>query len=97
MSDKDRWKEDAACIDLDTEFFFDKYEEDVDLRPAIDALCATCPVVRQCFATAVSTKGWGVWGGIYFENGKISREFNKHRSKQDWAEKWTNLTMDREN
>lgn len=92
--DQDRWKKDADCQDMDTELFFDKYEENIDLRPAIDALCADCPVVRQCFADAVSHKGWGVWGGVYFENGKISREFNKHRSKEDWAKKWVNLTMD---
>lgn len=92
----DEWKNQASCINLDTELFFDKYEEDLNVRPAIDALCANCPVVRQCFANAVSQKGWGVWGGVYLENGKISREFNRHRSKEDWAQKWVNLTMDKE-
>ena len=94
---ENNWGEDASCKDMDTELFFDKYEEDLDLRPAIDALCADCPVLRQCFATAASKKtAWGVWGGIYFENGKISREFNKHKTKQDWSEKWLNLTTDSE-
>lgn len=91
------WSDDANCKDMDTELFFDKYEENPDLRPAIDMLCADCPVVRQCFAVAVSTKkSFGVWGGIYFENGKISKQFNNHRTKQDWAEKWLNLTTDSE-
>lgn len=90
----DKWKEDAACLDFDRELFFDKYEEDVALRPAIDEFCGECPVARQCFAVGISQKSWGVWGGIYLEDGKISREFNKHRSKADWAQKWQSLTND---
>lgn len=95
MSDNS-WKKDASCKSFDTELFFDDYENDetFELRKDVDELCSNCPVVRQCFAVGVSQKGWGVWGGVYLENGKISREFNKHRSKQDWSEKWTNLTMD---
>jgi hypothetical protein len=89
------WKDRASCKDYDTNLFFDKYEEDLDLRPAIDKLCSQCPVARQCFAVGVSQKEWGVWGGIYLEDGSISREFNKHRSKVQWAEKWQSLTMDK--
>lgn len=91
---KNKWREKASCEGFDTEFFFDKYEEDLMLRPAIDNLCSTCPVARQCFAVGVSQKGWGVWGGVYLENGKISREFGRHRSKVEWAETWKYLTMD---
>lgn len=93
--DKHAWKDEAICRDYDVNFFFDKYEEDDSLRPAIDSLCARCPVARQCFAVGVSQKEWGIWGGIYIENGKISREFNKHRSKANWAETWQYLTMDK--
>jgi hypothetical protein len=42
MPKKD-WKLDAKCLNLDTNFFFDKYEEDLDLRQAIDSLCQSCP------------------------------------------------------
>jgi hypothetical protein len=91
---KDAWKDDASCKDYDTNLFFEKYENDTDLRPAIDVLCSGCPVARTCFAVGISEKGWGVWGGVYMENGKISREFNKHRNKQQWADTWQHLTMD---
>lgn len=94
--DKHEWEKQAACLNFDTEFFFDRYEEDEQLRPAIDKLCGGCPVARKCFAVAVSSKGWGVWGGVYFENGKISREFNRHKTKQQWAETWQYLTTDTE-
>lgn len=93
--DKNAWKDDASCRDYDTNLFFDKYEEEVQHRPAIENLCSGCPVARQCFAVGISQKEWGVWGGIYLENGKISREFNRHRTKQDWAQAWQYLTMDK--
>ena len=92
--DRNEWKDNGLCRDYDTNLFFDKYEEDLDLRPAIDNLCSTCPVARICFAVGVSQKEWGVWGGIYIENGKPSREFNRHRTKEDWATTWSNLTND---
>ena len=91
---KNAWKENANCIDYDTNLFFDKYEEDITLRPAIDELCSICPDARECYANGVSQKEWGVWGGIYLEGGSVSREFNRHRSKQLWAEKWQSLVVD---
>jgi hypothetical protein len=92
--DKHAWKEDAACRDFDVNLFFDTYEEDIALRPAIDKICSECPVMKTCFAVGISQKETGVWGGIYMDRGKISREFNKHRNKKDWAEKWKDLTIE---
>jgi hypothetical protein len=92
--DKHKWKESAACKDYDFNLFFDKYEKNENLRPAIQKVCEACPVQRECFAVGVSQKEWGIWGGIYIENGGISREFNKHRSKDDWADTWKKLTND---
>jgi hypothetical protein len=88
------WKDDALCLGLDTNIFFEKYEDDTDSRTMVDSLCSTCPVARQCFAVGVSGKEWGVWGGVYIESGEISREFNKHKSKEDWSSTWKKLTMD---
>jgi hypothetical protein len=93
--DKHKWKESSACKDYDFNLFFDKYENDEKLRPAIQKVCDGCPVQRQCFAVGVSQKEWGVWGGIYLENGGISREFNKHRDRENWADTWQKLTMDK--
>ena len=36
MQDKDKWRDQALCSGYDTNLFFDKYEEDLLLRPAID-------------------------------------------------------------
>jgi hypothetical protein len=90
---KHDWKDDAVCLDYDTNLFFEKYEDDETLRPAIDKLCSECPVRKHCFAVGVSQKEWGVWGGVYLENGSISREFSRHRSKSAWAETWQTLTL----
>lgn len=91
---KHSWKDDAPCLNMETNDFFENYEESIEHRKSIDSLCAECPLRRQCFAVGVSQKEWGVWGGVYLENGKISREFNRHNSKEDWSRKWQSLTMD---
>lgn len=89
-----KWKDDARCLGLDVNLFFDKYEEQESIRRGIETICKECPVKRTCFAVGVSGKEWGVWGGVYIENGNISKEFNKHRSKQEWADLWQSLTME---
>jgi hypothetical protein len=91
---KHEWKDDALCLDYDTNIFFEKYEDDELLRPAVDKLCSTCPVSKMCFAVGVSQKEWGIWGGVYLENGQISKEFSKHKSKIDWANTWQRLTTE---
>ncbi len=88
------WKDKATCKNFDVNLFFETYEEDPEIRADVDDLCSMCPVARQCFATGISQKGWGVWGGIYIEDGEISREFNKHKTKAKWADTWKYLTVD---
>jgi hypothetical protein len=56
----------------------------------------SCPVQAKCLATAVSNKEWGVWGGVYFEDGKISRQFNKHKTNEEWFDVWSSATMEKE-
>tara|TARA_B110000503_G_scaffold24933_1_gene39290 strand:- start:15563 stop:15847 length:285 start_codon:yes stop_codon:yes gene_type:complete len=94
MSSKDDWKAEGSCINFDVNLFFDKYEDSEQLRPAIDNLCGACPLARKCFAVGVSQKEWGVWGGVYLENGKVSREFNRHKNKTVWAQTWKGLITD---
>ena len=91
---RDKWKDKAKCAKFDTNLFFDDYEEDLELRSDIDELCSGCPVARQCFAIGVSQKSWGVWGGIYLEDGEISKEFNRHKTKANWGKTWQKLTND---
>ena len=91
-----KWKDSGSCIDYDTNLFFEKYEESESLRPAIDKLCSECPVVKTCFAVGVSSKEWGVWGGIYLESGNIAKDINSHKTAEAWASIWQILTLDKE-
>ncbi|MEY4331437.1 MAG: hypothetical protein RLZZ196_175 [Bacteroidota bacterium] len=99
---KHAWKDQAACLGMEINTFFEEYEENIpdesgiSPREFVDSLCMTCPVLRQCFAVGISHKETGVWGGVYLDNGKISREFGRHRTKADWATTWQTLTMDNE-
>lgn len=89
------WKKKALCLGEDTNDFFDTYEEDIESRSLIDKICMECPVRKICFASGVSGKETGVWGGIYIEQGDISREFNRHKTKQDWGNTWQALTTEK--
>ena len=89
------WKDKAPCLNSDTNVFFDKYEEDLQSRPIVDEFCQQCPFRKQCFADAVSGKETGVWAGIYFEEGQISKEFNDHKTAEDWGKTWNSLMMDK--
>jgi len=89
------WKDEASCLSLENNLYFDKYEDNVSLRNGVDKICMQCPVRKVCFANGISGKEWGVWGGVYLEDGKISREFNNHRSKEDWSMTWQSLTMEK--
>jgi hypothetical protein len=88
------WKDKAACLGEKVNDYFDNYEEDVELRSVIDQVCRECPVRKMCFAAGVSGKETGVWGGVYFEQGDISREFNRHKARENWAKTWQALTME---
>jgi len=90
-----KFEEDPACLNMDTNLFFDKYEENSSTAKAVDNLCQRCPMQNKCLAYGISNQEWGVWGGIYLENGKISKEFNKHKDKDDWFSVWITLTMDK--
>lgn len=89
-----KWKDDARCQGLDTNLFFDKYEENESIRKAVESICVECPVRKICFAIGISNKEWGIWGGVYLENGAISKEFSKHKTKDDWSQLWQSLTME---
>lgn len=88
------WKDNAICLGLETNIYFDKYEDNPSSRGVVDSMCQMCPVAKTCFAVGISGKEWGLWGGVYLEGGEVSREFNNHKTKQDWSITWQSLTME---
>lgn len=92
------WHDLAACKDLifrvnesnSGKIFdpmFDNYENDTSpfsIRHSVDEMCLSCPVQQICYDYAVDNEQTGVWGGVYFSNGKIDKTRNSHKTKETW-------------
>lgn len=62
ITDERPWVVFAACREADADLFFpsSKAEEQAAL-----ALCAMCPVVRECQTYSLEAReSYGVWGGL---------------------------------
>lgn len=79
------WIDAGACKGMDVNLFFDDYEDDKFVAAAVDERCLSCPVMRECGEFAKTHKQEGVWGGIYWYNGKIDEKRNEHKTSADWA------------
>jgi hypothetical protein len=87
------WEELAACYGIDLSLitkedniFFDKYETDEVTARETDNFCLSCPVIKQCFEAGVEKKSEGIWGGVYLSNGKPSKNYNRHKTDEVWAD-----------
>ena len=65
----------------------------ITLRPQQIIYAKGAPSTRTALP-GESNKEWGVWGGIYLKDGKIDKEFNAHKDKEDWFNVWESLTME---
>lgn len=82
--DEFEWYHLAACQNMTTELFFDKYESDLETAKAVDSVCATCPVQRECFY-AGAEGNYGIWGGVYWNgSGKPDKNKNAHKTEETW-------------
>jgi hypothetical protein len=79
------WIAKAKCRSMDREMFFDKYEEDSDLAKVVDAICVSCPVVKDCFDHGTTNNEWGVWGGVYLVDGEVNATRNIHKTQEAWS------------
>lgn len=66
------------------QWFFEKYESDLDVAWRVDKVCLTCPVIKECYRYGVLTKAEGQWGGVYLMNGEIDPRRNAHKSREQW-------------
>ena len=90
-----KWKDEGLCVGYETSLFFEKYEEgSMEDKKNMDRFCLNCTVLKTCFAVGVSGKEYGLWGGVYLEEGEPSKEFNSHKNQDSWSEHWQALTMD---
>jgi hypothetical protein len=79
------WGTEALCAGTDTEDYFDKYELDQGLAKEIDRRCMSCPVIKECFDYGVQTESFGVWGGVFLNDGKLDNVRNSHKTQDVWA------------
>lgn len=66
MTSTSDWRAEAACRTVDPELFFPVgTARDVERQHrAARAVCAECPVARQCLQSAVALEGVdGIWAG----------------------------------
>lgn len=61
MPEPTSWQADAACAEVDADLFFSQDEE---LQQEALAVCASCPVRRECLEHALAHgEHYGIWGG----------------------------------
>src|SRR4051812_31785351 len=66
-----KWQDLASCKKLKTKLFFDEYESSTVIDKQIDSICASCPVIKECYDFFQSKKETGVFGGFYLINGQV--------------------------
>lgn len=70
---------------MELNWFFDDYESDAELAKTMDEVCLKCPVMRDCLMEGTDGKNYGLWGGIYLDNGKQDKARNAHKTPEVWA------------
>lgn len=79
--DTDNWRNMSACKDTDPEIFFPIGQTGIALEQIAyaKAICAGCPVQRQCLEYALtSNQEAGVWGGATEEERRIIRRARRN-------------------
>ena len=79
-----RWWHLAACQGMDTNLFFERYENDVNIAKNIDEACLSCPVIAMCYESGVENNEYGIWGGVYLNAGSIDKARNIHKTQDTW-------------
>lgn len=86
-----RWQDLALCNGLDTEIFFEYYENSEQAALQADQICLHCPVMKQCGMAGMNNEA-GTWGAIYWNgSGKPDQLKNSHKSQETWKEIWSKL------
>ena len=67
-------------------WFFDDYEDDVELAKAMDQVCLACPVMKECLSEAMANQDYGLRGGIYLYKGKPDKQRNSHKTEEVWLQ-----------
>jgi hypothetical protein len=86
-SDDDiEWYHVAVCQGMYTNWFYDDYEADTLFARVMDDICLSCPVRAMCLREGVENQEYGLWGGVYLNNGKTDTARNAHKTEEVWEE-----------
>lgn len=78
------WWHLAICRGMDTNLFYEKYENDPKIAKNIDEACLACPVLQMCYKSGIDNNEYGVWGGVYLSSGAIDKARNIHKTPEVW-------------
>ena len=85
QSTSDHWGKYALCSGGDTNWFYEKYERGGSIAEAVDEMCLSCPVIKQCNALRKATGSPGGWAGVYWNKlGQPDKSFNSHKTPETW-------------
>ena len=79
-----QWRSAAACRSADPELFFPVSDSGKSLEQVAEAkaVCAGCPVRRECLAFALRTEQvHGIWGGTTADERTIARRSPIHERR----------------
>ena len=84
VADLWEWQLEGSCREADPELFFHPEGERGPARrnrdAAAKAICASCPVLRQCREHAlVVREPYGVWGGLTEDDRESVHNVNRRR------------------
>lgn len=79
-----KWYQFAACNNMETNWFYDLYETDVQIARQADNVCLHCPVAKMCLAEGLAGREFGVWGGVYLNLGRPDKSANSHKTEDVW-------------
>lgn len=66
------------------DYFYEEYESDPVVAKVMDDICLSCPVRAACLREGVENKEWGLWGGVFLNNGKMDPARNEHKTEEVW-------------
>ncbi|AOZ63783.1 WhiB family transcription factor [Rhodococcus phage Weasels2] len=75
------FKDQGPCKGLNTNLWFDLYEQDADTATKTDKFCLACPFQSNCLSEGVRNGETGTWGAVYLNKGKYSKQHNRHKEK----------------
>lgn len=78
------WHQLAFCKGMELSWFYEDYEDDVEIAKSVDEICLSCPVMKDCLMDGTDNKDYGVRGGIYLNNGKPDKMRNEHKTEEVW-------------